>query len=197
MDTLKVEIQKKVIQFISENGLWEIMVYLSLIILLLLGIGTCIGWLLKELKAQAEIKKNITESQKNAIETAGKRLDLLERTYEYRDDYENSTQVLSLNLREVFASMRERDPTGLDNNREEAVNVFYNEFIVNFNKYFEVMESILLNYEKEEFVRDQVASFLNTTIEFLTTVNLDFILELTEREPALLNKSTLNHICRV
>lgn len=194
MDTLKVEIGKRVVKLISDYSRWELIIILMIIGVIFFALGYVVHWFLKSKQIKSDTKKLISEAEKNAIETAEKRINLIEKSQSYRSKFVSNSNLIALSLRTLIDSLRCNDIDRFDTQREESLNIFYVEFIQSFINYMEIATSYLSKGEMNSFIQNEIFPFIDTLGNFLETVNLQPVLQKLKRSKAMLKKSTLNYI---
>ena len=194
MDQLKQELTKRLVRYLDVHSLWAVALHIFIGAILCVGAGGFIYWMWKRHKIKAETQKILRETEKTAVEIAEKKVGLLKQVYEYRDASTRHSETLSLALRLVFEAMRERDPARTDASREEAIRLFFTDVVEAFAKYAEVSLACLSRKERARFVVEEIFSFLETSIHFLSGVNYPALLSVLRRSPATADRRTWSRL---
>jgi hypothetical protein len=197
MDTLKVELAKKVIKIINEYQLWQIVLFFCALGVVLFLSGYIFHWIIKNKQIRSEIKKLISEAEKNAIDTAERKVVLVEKCQSYNKKYVEITKLLGISLRFAIDLMGENDLNKFDNQREEALSIFYSDYIQSFIEYSEIMSAVYHGKELNDFIENEIFPFLDTVGKFLININAEPILKKINRSTALIKASTLSRLANI
>lgn len=160
-------------------------------IILLFLIGYFVAWLQGKKKLSKEIEKL-------GIESKEKRMLLLDKVHERRQEYVINTELIQLSVKLCIDAMQERDIAALEANRAELIDYYFNVLVNVFVKYIEICE-IFYEGDRRKItacVLDEVFPFFETTIQFMSVVNNNVILSLLDKDEVKLKRYTLNPVMR-
>lgn len=195
MKNILVELIKplleEIIAYIDANNYWA--AYGSIIgfVVILVIIGYSVSWILSKKKLQKEIEKLSVESKEKLIT-------LLEKLQEKRNEYIRQSEYIQLSVKLCTESLINQNKTSLEKNRDELIDLFFNELINDFVQYIEVCE-IFYKGEKHKItacIIDDILPFFETTKTFMSVVNNKNILSVLEKEGVKLKKFSLNPVIR-
>jgi hypothetical protein len=184
MADLKKEFANHVADFITEHDLWHLAFIVVGFVVVCMGFGAFVFWLLKRQKIMAETRKIVAE-------TETLQLTIRKDVQQYQDQYVTHSETLGLALRNMFTAIRARNADNLDQAREEAIRAFCTDFISSFGKYCELKDRILSGPERRAFAQEEVIPFLDTMLQFVVLVNKRSTLELLDRSPLILSPQTV------
>ena len=195
MNQILIEIIKPFLEYMINNIDTENYrsVYLILIgtIVVLFLIGYFIAWFMGKKKLSKEIEKLRIESKE-------KRMLLLDKVHESRQEYAINTELIQLSVTLCINAMQSRDIEKLQANRTELIDFYFNDLVNIFVKYIEVCE-IFYEGERRKIsacIVDEVFPFFDTTIQFMSVVNNEGILALLDSSEVKLKRFTLNPVIR-
>ena len=190
IDVLRPFLENMIDNIDTENyGSVYTIVIVSIIALFL--IGYFVAWLQGKKKLSKEIEKL-------GIESKEKRMLLLGKVHESRQEYVINTELIQLSVKLCIDAMQERNLTALAANRTELIDYYFNVLVNIFVKYIEICE-IFYEGDRRKItacVLDEVFPFFETTIQFMSVVNNKVILSLLGKDEVKLKRYTLNPVIR-
>lgn len=182
---------EKILSYIDTNDYWAAYAYIIGFVVLFLAIGCCISWILQKQKLKREIEKINLESKEKAV-------NLLKQLQEKRNKYIEQTILIQLSVKSCTEALLNKEESTLKQNRDELIDLFFNELVACFIEYIEVCD-IFYRGERKKIIAcivDEILPFLQTTKMFLEVVNNQNILTVLDEQKAHLKKFTLNPVLR-
>lgn len=197
MDEIKKTLSIKLVEYIDKNSLWDIALSLFIFVLVCMAAGAFILWLWKRHKIKAETRKILKETEKISLELVEKKLSFIKEIKPYREKYRNNFELLNLSLRATVESVANQNIQDLDANREETIRVFCTDLVPSFVDYSEIEMTINNRAENKFFLTNEVLPFLQLSIKFINTVNIDFIINLVQKSKMNIRSETLKSLYHI
>jgi len=123
----------KVITYIDTNNYWAASIIIICIVSLFIGLGYILSWALQRKKVKREIDKISLESKEKTII-------LLEKLQAKRVKYIEQTILIQLSVKLCIDALISNDVTALKQDRDELIDLYFNELSAKFVEYVEVGE---------------------------------------------------------
>ena len=182
---------EKLIKYIDAHDYWLAYGYILAVSVSVFGLGCFVTWLLQRKKLQREIEKISLESKEKA---AG----ILKQLHEKRNTYLNQVILIQLSVKLCIDALVSRDAVLLKKNRDELLDMYFNDTIKSFVEYLELCDIFYNGWQKKinACIEDEVIPFLETTKTLMDTANNAMILDVLSEQKALVKQFSCKPITR-
>lgn len=182
---------EKLIEYIDNNNYFQVSFIILGIIFLFIGLGYFLSWFF-------QIRKLKKENEKLNWESKEKELTLLEKLQRKRNDYVKDTILIQLSVKLCIDSLVNQNEVELKKNRDELIDIYFNELVPKFTEYIEVCEIYYKGDTKKIYncIIDEALPFFETTEMFIEAVNNQNIISILQVENVTLKKFTINPVIK-
>jgi hypothetical protein len=180
---------ERLIKEIDAHNYWTVSFYIIGSVLVCIAVGYIISWFL-------QIRKLKSENDNLKLDSKGKQLALLETVQLKRKLYVDNSILIQLSVKLCLDAVINRDVAGLRTNRDELIDIYFNQLVPSFTDYTEVCE-IFYKEERGKIlncIKDEIFPFMETTIICINTINHQQILSALGAEKFLLQRFSINPI---
>lgn len=170
--------------FISAHHGWGVVGF----IVVILGVGVVIGWIVTQLRAEAERKKFSAES-------TSLQLSNLEKFHQYEKKYDDAQQVLNLQLGYLVDMFRRDDINRIDETREELVNHLSHDYLNSWGYFLECYVLFKTRRECVRHVETDILKAVTNLVEICAIIDKpDILSKLNKRTPLKLSRQSLEKV---
>jgi hypothetical protein len=135
---------EKLIEYIDKGNYRPVSLIIIGLILSFMGVGYLLSWYF-------QIRKLKRENEKLNWESKEKELTLLEKMQSKRNNYVELTILIQLSVKFCINALLTQNKNDLDKNREELIDIYFNDLVQKFTEYIEVCE-IFYKGDQKKFI---------------------------------------------